>query len=247
MDRKMKKLGIAVLLPAMILAAALSGCSKKTANEVKTIQESGQLRVAIVDTESRYTAMEGETPVGLEPELAQYIAQALGCNVQYVVKTKQEVLAALSSGEADIALGCINASSASGGNYLVSTPYGKGNFYAVTKRGDYVLTIGSLDNSKTGVTAYLDDATRAKLYEAEGISLESYGSAKEAADAVKNGVIRAYICYESQAKELLEDPELQVQNLANLDPEEYAVVAPGNSQTLMSGINTLIRQFLEAE
>ena len=64
---------------------------------------------------------------------------------------------------------------------------------------------------------------------------------------MKEGVIRAYICYEDQARILLEDEALQVQNITNLDPEEFVIVAGRSDTTLINGINTLIQQFLERE
>ncbi len=45
----------------------------------------------------------------------------------------------------------------------------------------------------------------------------------------------------------LVDEALQVQNLSNLDPEEFVIVAGKSDTTLIGGINTLIRQFLEKE
>ena len=62
---------------------------------------------------------------------------------------------------------------------------------------------------------------------------------------MKEGRIQGYVCYEKQARALLEDEDLQVQNLMNLEQEEYVIVAPAGSDKLVSGINTLIRQFLE--
>ncbi len=53
------------------------GCSKKTVSDVERIQASGNLRVAIVDTDSQYTDSVGEQLVGIEPELAEYIAENL--------------------------------------------------------------------------------------------------------------------------------------------------------------------------
>jgi len=242
--RRPKKAGLFLMLAVLAL---LSGCSKKADDVVKVIQKEGVLKVAVVDTDSRYTTLENGQPTGVEPELAEYIAGALGVQTQYQVKEKEEALAALASGEAHIALGCINASGSLTTDYLVSTPYGKGFFYAVTRKGDFALTIGSFADSKLGVTKNLDEATKTRLYEADGITIETYDSLEEAARAVKDGVIRAYICYEDQAKSLLKEENLQVQNISNLDPEEFVVVAPKNSQTLVGGINTLIRQFLEKE
>ena len=234
-----------LLLSAVLMM--LFGCSKNSTNEVTAIQEVGVLRVAVVDTDSRYTSLENGKPVGMEPELSELFAGALGVKAELQVKTKQEALAAVAAGEADIAMGCINDSGSLTTDYLTSTPYGKGFLYAVTRKGDFALTAGSFENSRLGVTANLDDETRVSLYDTDGISAENYGAPDMAAADIKDGTIRAYICYEDQAKQLLEDPELQVQNVSNLDPEEFVVVAPKSSQTLVNGINTLIRQFLEEE
>ena len=160
---------------------------------------------------------------------------------------KADALAAVAAGEADIALGCINHSGSLSGDYLISTEYGKGYFYAVTRAGDYVLTIGALERSSVGVDRELDEETRTKLYQAEGIRITDYGSAAEGKDGVKNGTVRAYICYEDQAKMFMEDEAFQVQNLSNLEPEEFVIVAGKSDTALMNGINTLIRQFLEEE
>ena len=45
----------------------------------------------------------------------------------------------------------------------------------------------------------------------------------------------------------MEDEALQVQNITNLDPEEFVIVAGRSDTTLINGINTLIQQFLERE
>ena len=237
-------MAVAAVLLTGILAA---GCAKKSSGAVERIQALGNLRAAIVDTQSRYTKLDGDTPVGIEPDLVQWIADALGVTVQYQVCSKAEALAAVAAGEADIALGCINHSGSLSAEYLVSTEYGKGYFYAVTRAGDYVLTIGALEGLSVRVDRDLDEETRTKLYQAEGIRITDYGSAAEGGDGVKNGTIRAYICYEDQARTFMEDETLQVQNLSNLEPEEFVIVAGKSDTVLIGGINTLIRQFLEKE
>ena len=64
---------------------------------------------------------------------------------------------------------------------------------------------------------------------------------------MKKGTIRAYICYENQAEELALDSELQVQNLMNLQAEEFVIVTGKDSQKLINGIDIIVRQFLEKE
>lgn len=242
-----KKWRMAALALVLVLVSGVPGCSRKKGNEVETIQASGALRVAIVETGSQYTHQEGSSVAGQEPDLAEYIAQALGVKAEYQVCTREEALDKLTKGEADIALGCINGSSVLTSDYLLSTPYGKGYFYAVTKTGDYALTLGAFRNSALGVEKSLDEETRGKLYGAEGIRVADYSDSETAVKAIKEDSIRAYICYEEKAKALLSDPGLQVQNITDLAPEEFVIVAPKSSQTLVSGMNILIQQFLDAE
>lgn len=247
--RDLRRRFLRVIAAGAVMTGAVlgMGCGKKAGGEVERIQEAGLLRVAIVDTGSRYTRMEGEIPVGVEPDLAQFIAQALGVEVRYQVCEKEEALGAVSAGEADMALGRINRSGTLSGEYQISDSYGKGYFYGVTRAGDYALTVGAFENSAVGAAKDLDEETRTALYQAEGIRILDYNLAKEGGQAVKDGAVRAYICYEDQAEELLEDEELQVQNVTNLEPEEFVIVAGKSDTVLINGINTLIRQFLEKE
>lgn len=247
MKKKRTAATLGILLSAAVLLLGVGGCGKKSADRVSAIRQAGEFRVAIVNTESTYTYTSGDSVAGTEPELAKYIGEALGVKTDFLVCTRQEALNAVSEGNADIALGCINGSGSLAGSYLLSTPYGKGFFYAVTKKGDFVMTVGGLENSALGAASGLDDATRSQLYEADGISIVDYPSPDQAAAALKDGKIRAYICYEKQADELLADEELQVQNLSNLEPEEFVIAAGPSDQTLIDGINTLIQQFLEKE
>lgn len=235
----------ALLTAGIVLT--IGGCSGKKDDQISQIKESGVFRVAIVNTDSRYTSFSGETPVGIEPELCDMIADALEVTTDYQVMSRSQALQAVSDGQADIAVGCMNATGRLADEYQVSTPYGKGFFYAVTKAGDYAMTVGALENSSVGVDSGLDEETRSQLYQASGISLRDYESIQDAAEDVKNGTIRAYICYENQAKELALNSELQVQNLMNLQAEEFVIVTGKDSQKLINGIDIMIRQFLEKE
>ena len=244
-----KRLAVRTVLALVLVLAfpgGITGCRKKQDNEIEAIRKAGVLQVAIVETGSRFTRKEGETVVGQEPDLAEYIADTLGVKPSYQVCSREEVLQKLDQGEADIALGCINGTNSLAADYQISTPYARGNIYAVTKTGDYVLTTGAFEDSSLGVEKGLDEETRSALYAAEGIRITDFSSVQDAANAVKEESIRAYICHEEQAKVLLADPALQVQNIVNLEPEEFVIAAPKSSQTLVNGINTLIQQFVES-
>lgn len=239
MNKKRKIRGVHAALLAAGMVFALSGCSGKKDESVKQIQESGVFQVALV------TADENDTT--LENELSETIAQALGVTANYQMVSREEALQAVLDGQADIALGSLSSSVSQSENYLFSTPYEKGLFYAVTKKGDYTMTIGALANSSVGTASGVGEETKTKLSQAEGITLHAYQTAQEAAADLKKGSIRAYICHEEQARQFAEDSGLQVQNLLNLDAEEFVIVTGKEKQELANGINVLIRQFLEKE
>lgn len=234
---------IAAGMAAVVLA--LGGCSGGGKDAVKKIQEAGVFRVALVDSDNGYTALEGETPVGVEPELAEFIGQNLGVGTELRVYGKEEALNAVETGEADIAMGCIGQSGAVLERFSTTGVYGKGYCYVVTKKGDFVGSIGGLNNRVVGVERTLDEVTRNALYSAEEISLMDMTDYEKAGEGLLGGTIQAYVCYEKQAKRLLVQEGLQVQNLMNLQPEEYVIVAPKGSGGLVDGMNVLIRQFLE--
>ena len=240
-----KKIGTAVL--AAVLALSVSGCSGKTEDSVKAIQESGVFRVAIVDSGNQYTSLEDSKPVGMEPELAETIAAALGVAAEFQVLDKDAALEAVSFGNADIALGCIDGASELIEDYLFTTPYGKGFYYVVTKKGNYAQTPGAFANTVIGMNSSFGNDVTMQLTSAEGIEIIEYVNAESASADIKNRTISAYVCNGEEAKTLLSDLALQVQNLFEVDPAEYVIIAEKADTTLVNGMNTMIEQFLVKE
>lgn len=236
-----------VLGISLAVMFGVSGCSGSKTDVVEAIRQTGALRVALVNTDSGFTSLEGEKPVGTEPELAAFIAENLGVTAQFQVCSREEAMEALAGNHADIAMGCFGRSESYEQGYETSGVYGKGFCYVVTKKGDYVGTIGGLKQRSVGVDRNLNEATKGLLYSAEGVSLMDFSDGETAAKALNDDTIQAYVCYEKQAKVLLENEGFQVQNLMNLEPEEYVLVVPAGSDELMNGINVLIRQFLESQ
>ena len=245
MMRKMYKIGAVILAAGLTLS--VSGCSGKTSDSVKVIQEAGVFKVAIIDSDNYFTRLEGNTPVGMEPELVETISAALGTTTEYQVLTENAALEAVASGTADIAIGCISGSEALSENYRITTSYGKGFYYVVTEKGDYAQSAGAFSNSVVGINSRTGDDTRRQLYAAEGIAINEYTNTESAAKDIIDGRIRAYVCMEEEAKALIVDPNLQVQNIYDVDPAEYVIVAGSDDHTLVNGMNTMIAQFLTKE
>lgn len=241
----MKKIGAVVL--AAGLALSVSGCSGKTENSVKTIQQAGVFRVAIVDSGNQYTSLQGSTVTGLEPELIETISAALGVSTEFQVLDRDAALEAVTAGTADVALGCIDGSISLSENYLYSTPYGKGFYFVVTEKGDYAQSAGAFADSALGMNNRLGNDLRTQLSSAEGVTINEYGNKDAAVADIMSGRIRAYVCDEEEARALLADPKLQVQNLFDVDAAEYVIVAEKADTALVNGMNTMITQFLTKE
>lgn len=239
----MKKIA-AVLTAGLVLV--ISGCGNKT-DRIKEIQQAGVLRTAIVNSESQYTSQEETGLSGLEPELVEMIASALGVQPDYQVLEPEAALEAVSAGSADIAIGCIAASSTLTENYLYTTSYGKGFFYVVTQKGDFAQSAGDFVDSRVGLEPNLGADLQIRLSSAEGIRMEEYKNPEDAFQKIEDGTLRAYVCREEQAKQALSNSSLQVQNLFRVNPAEYVIVAGKDDQKLVSGMNSLITQFLTKE
>lgn len=123
--KKMKKLFCAALAAAMLMAA-MSGCGSSQ-NRLEKIKESGKLVLA---TSPDFAPLEfedlssGEAQyVGSDIELAKYIAEKLGVELEISAMDFSAVQAAIPSGQADIAISGFAKTEERAQNMELSTPF----------------------------------------------------------------------------------------------------------------------------
>lgn len=123
--KKMKKLFCAALAAAMLMAA-MSGCGSSQ-NRLEKILESGKLVLA---TSPDFAPLEfedlssGEAQyVGSDIELAKYIAEKLGVELEISAMDFSAVQAAIPSGQADIAISGFARTEERAQNLELSTPF----------------------------------------------------------------------------------------------------------------------------
>ena len=123
--KKMKKLFCAALGAAMLMAA-MSGCGSSQ-NRLEKIKESGKLVLA---TSPDFAPLEfedlssGEAQyVGSDIELAKYIAEKLGVELEISAMDFSAVQAAIPSGQADIAISGFARTEERAQNMELSTPF----------------------------------------------------------------------------------------------------------------------------
>ena len=123
--KKMKKLFCAALAAAMLMAT-MSGCGSSQ-NRLEEIKESGKLVLA---TSPDFAPLEfedlssGEAQyVGSDIELAKYIAEKLGVELEISAMDFSAVQAAIPSGQADIAISGFARTEERAQNMELSTPF----------------------------------------------------------------------------------------------------------------------------
>lgn len=123
--KKMKKLFCAALAAAMLMAT-MSGCGSSQ-NRLEKIKESGKLVLA---TSPDFAPLEfedlssGEAQyVGSDIELAKYIAEKLGVELEISAMDFSAVQAAIPSGQADIAISGFAKTEERAQNMELSTPF----------------------------------------------------------------------------------------------------------------------------
>lgn len=241
--KEMGRIALLIVLAGVIVA----GCGKKEDRSVEEIQSCGVLRAAVPDTQTMLFYQDEETDEyrGEEAELVEMIAEALGVSVQYLPVGRENFYGMLSTGEADIAIGSIMDSSSLTQNSLYSTPYGSGYIYIVTLRGFYVGDLGVFSNKTVGVSTQLAPESANALYAVDNIDIQSYDNTASVSADLTGGKIAGYLCYQSEAEDLLKQGEYQVQDAAGIERENYVILAPVDSATLLEGINAVIRQYTE--
>ncbi|MDR1059750.1 MAG: transporter substrate-binding domain-containing protein [Clostridiales bacterium] len=234
---------LALLLSLVLLPLALAGCGASQPGVLDQILAAGSLAVIVPENAGEYARLgsDGVTWEGSEIELARAVADRIGVALSVRAVPKGQLLAEISNGAAQMAIGRIAFNDSLPRNYAVSAPYADGRLYAVAPRGALFPTAGSLQGRKVGVTDQLSENALIAVNRVEGITIDTYPDAQLVEGALVGGLAAAYLCYGDQAFALAGSEALQAQNIAlgELD-ESYVIVCPRGAGALLAPINEAI-------
>jgi ABC-type amino acid transport substrate-binding protein len=233
---------------ALIIVLSFAGCSQSADDVLDRVLEAGTLTVLVPENGGDYAYLEsdGVTWSGPEIELAQGIAEDLGVELSVISAPKEGLLSAFAEGKGDIALGRIADSDSLRSGYAVSRGYASARLFAVTPRGVYFPSAGSLANKAVGVTDQVSDINLIVLNGVTGLSFQRHSGIEQVEDLLVKASIAAYLCYEDQAAALLAESAIQVQNITGFDRESYVAVGNRNAGTLMERVNGTIERLAES-
>lgn len=212
------------------------------------IKERGYIVVGTEGTWSPYTYHDdNDELVGFEVEVAKYIADYIGVDVQFSETVWSSMFASLDAGQIDIVVNGVSYSEERAEKYDFSEPYNYSQ-YAILTLADND-EINSLEDAKGKIAANDPTSSIGKFAEESGAVLDEVGEAAQAISEVKNGradlTFSPVTVFADYLKNHPEDADkFKVIVVTDPEPSAYVPVVKGN-EALVSVINEALDQSKE--
>lgn len=243
---KLSKRIISMTVMAVMSMAALTGCGNAKDDSIQRIQQNQVIRVAVPDKDSSflYYDYENEEYAGLDADVVNQIACALGVGVEYVQADSESYTNLIATGQADIAIGMINEMNNELQQFNKSVSYGSDFLYVVTPNDVYPWDLTMFANQEIGIAGNLDSDTSGNLFVIGEPIIYSYKRITDAANDLETGSIKAFFCYRDDAEAIMETGNFRIQNATDIPKENYVILSALSDVSLSNGINIVIGQYL---
>ncbi len=258
----MKKLFTLLLAAAMV--ASFAACGQKengtttpaegntpaantTGKEGET-KASGKFIMATEAGFAPYEYVEGDTIIGVDVDIAQYIANELNMELEIMDVDFTNALLAPQQNKADFAAAGISITEERKESMDFTIEYASSKQVIVVKKGDTSITDEATMIAKTvgvqqGTTA---DLVYSDTEAYPGATVQAYKKYLVAADDLKNGKIDCIVMDELPAQMIIE----QNQDLEILDVElftdKYAFAVKKGNQELLDMINPILQELVDS-
>jgi len=220
---------------AILLLILFTGCAAQEIDPLAGIVDRGKI---IVGSDIPYPPMEffeGDTPAGLDIDIAQEIADSLGVEMEVIDYDWDGLFMAVESGEVDFAISSITITAERSEKMLFSVPYFNAGQTIVV--ADSTLTLDDLKELKIGAqtdTTSYDEAEKLGIV----VGFETYE--EHAIPALRSGEISAIVIDYVAAAMIAKEADLEI--LGDPFTQEFYGIATNKENTaLMDEINSLLR------
>lgn len=245
-----KSFKLAVLgLVASLAMAACGGASKNT-DALSSIKEKGKIVVAMNPEFAPFefkTLIDGkDTIVGSDVELAKAIGEKLGGEVEFSSMSFDNVLAAVQSGKADLAISGISATEERAKVFDFSESYYTALNKVIVQKSDLDKYQSTADFSGAKVAAQKGSIQENVVKEQlEGTSLISLVKNGDMINELKAGKVQAVVLEEPIAKGYVaKNPDLAIAEveLSSASDDAYAVAMAKGSDSLKAEVDAVIQE-----
>lgn len=229
----MKKLLVSML--TVVSAICLCACGKSSDNK---------LVMATNAAFPPYENVEGDKIVGIDPEIAQAIADDLGMELVIEDMAFDSIIAAVTSGKASMGMAGLTVTEDRKQNVDFSDSYTMAAQVIIVKEGSTIAGPDDLSGLKVGVQL----GTTGDIYadDIENATVERYSKGFEAVNALLQDKIDAVIIDNEPAKVFV----AQNEGLTILDEEftveEYAIAVQKGNTELLEKINGSLKKLKES-
>ncbi|MBR1987354.1 MAG: transporter substrate-binding domain-containing protein [Mogibacterium sp.] len=213
MSKAIKKMMMIALSAVMVLALAACGGGSSSDSEggkLAAIQEKGKI---VVCTDAAWAPFEyigeGGQPTGIDIEIAQYIADQLGVELEVSNIAFDTIPTALVNGDADLALACITITDERKEQMAFTDPYTSVQQYMVVTADSKIAAMddlaGKMIGTHLGTTGdfLVSDEVESGVLAGSGAQNNQYKALPDAAEELKSGTLSAIVCDSVLAENLV--------------------------------------------
>ena len=229
----MKKLLVSIL--TVVSAICLCACGKSSDNK---------LVMATNAAFPPYENVEGDKIVGIDPEIAQAIADDLGMELVIEDMAFDSIIAAVTSGKASMGMAGLTVTEDRKQNVDFSDSYTMAAQVIIVKEGSTIAGPDDLSGLKVGVQL----GTTGDIYadDIENATVERYSKGFEAVNALLQDKIDAVIIDNEPAKVFVAQNEGLTIVDEEFTVEEYAIAIQKGNTELLEKINGSLKKLKES-
>ena len=204
-NQTIKKIMVSILAAVMVLALAACGgggsSSDSEGGKLAAIQDAGKL---VVCTDAAWAPFEyigeGGEPTGIDIEIAEYIAEQLGVELEVSNIAFDTIPAALENGSADLALACITITDERKEQMSFTDPYTSVQQYMVVTADSDIAAMEDLKDKMIGTHLgttgdfLVSDEISEGVLAGSSAQNNQYKALPDAAEELKSGTLSASVC-----------------------------------------------------
>ena len=244
----MKKM-IALALAVLMLACVFTGCGKKDANELNTV-EPGKLIMATNAAFPPYEFIEGNEIVGIDAEIAGAIAEKLGLELQIDDMEFDSIVESVKGGKADIGLAGMTVTPERQEVINFTTSYATGVQVVIVTEDSSITSVDDLFADGASHVIGVQRNTTGDLYstwdlqDAGLATIDRYSKGADAVQALITGKVDCVVIDNEPAKAFVEANEgLKILDTAYA-VEDYAAAMNKDNTELYEAVNKALEELI---
>ena len=236
-----KTMKLAALVLSLIVAVtAFVGCGK--GNSLEAVQKKGVLTVATSPDFPPFESLDGDQIVGIEVDIMEKIAEALGVEIKFEQMDFDSVLPGVQAGKFDVGMSGITVTAEREKNADFTDPYFMAAQAIVVMEDSDITCKADLEGKSVSVQT----GTTAESYCMEnGYDVQAFQANNDAASALTSGKVDAWVVDNEVAVALAAELDGAVVLDEAMTSEPYAFAFAKGSDTLVAAFNDALKALID--